>query len=129
MVGSSSYYGANDYVDDGYATSYADIDSYALGLQTPSLSVFYEQLAPYGRWIDHPYHGRVFIPADRGYEPYRDGQWIYTDAGWYWQSNEPFGWAVSHYGQWDFDGQYGWLWVPGTDWAPAQVEWRTSGNL
>jgi hypothetical protein len=47
-----------------------------------------------------------------------------TDSGWYWVSTEQWGWATYHYGRWDYDSYYGWVWVPGTEWAPSWVEWR-----
>jgi hypothetical protein len=51
---------------------------------------------------------------------------VWTDRGWYWNSNEKFGWATYHYGRWvNLDGT-GWCWVPGNQWAPAWVSWRES---
>ena len=41
---------------------------------------------------------------------------------------EPFAWAVYHYGRWDYDPGYGWFWVPGDTWAPAWVTWRYGGG-
>jgi hypothetical protein len=105
------------------------VNAYAWGESTPTLDVFYQSLSPYGRWVDHAVYGRVFIPGDHGYVPYRDGHWVYTDVGWYWQADEPFGWAVTHYGSWDYEPSYGYFWVPDTRWAPARVEWRHSGDL
>jgi hypothetical protein len=35
-----------------------------------------------------------------------------------------WGWAPFHYGRWFLHDDYGWLWVPGTEWAPAWVDWR-----
>jgi hypothetical protein len=52
------------------------------------------------------------------------GRWVWSDYGWYWASDEPFGWAVYHYGRWYYDDYYGWIWVPGDVWGPAWVEWR-----
>jgi hypothetical protein len=53
------------------------------------------------------------------------GRWVYTDEhGWLWASDEPWGWAVYHYGRWTFDNEYGWTWVPGAVWGPAWVAWR-----
>ncbi len=53
---------------------------------------------------------------------------VYTDAGWTWVSEEPFGWATYHYGRWVRLRRIGWVWVPGEEWAPAWVSWRTSKN-
>ncbi len=41
-------------------------------------------------------------------------------------SEEPFGWATYHYGRWVRLRRVGWVWVPGDEWAPAWVSWRTS---
>jgi hypothetical protein len=59
-----------------------------------------------------------------GWRPYANGHWERTDAGWYWASDEPWGWATYHYGRWDFSVNFGWIWVPHTQWAPAWVSWR-----
>ena len=48
--------------------------------------------------------------------------------GWTWVSNEPFGWATYHYGRWAYSNRLGWVWVPGTQWAPAWVAWRGSDD-
>jgi hypothetical protein len=93
---------------------------------TFSISYFYDELDNYGHWIDYGNYGTCWVPADVGYgwRPYSRGHWIYTDYGWTWASYEPFGWATYHYGRWVFDPGYGWVWVPGTVWAPAWVAWR-----
>ena len=44
------------------------------------------------------------------------------------ETNEPFAWAVYHYGRWGYDEDYGWFWVPGDTWAPAWVQWRYSDD-
>jgi hypothetical protein len=91
-----------------------------------SVSYFYENLAPDGEWFPNPTYGWCWTPYDVSAEwrPYSDGHWEYTDYGWSWASNEPWGWATYHYGRWFFDDSYGWVWVPGTEWAPAWVAWR-----
>jgi Family of unknown function (DUF6600) len=76
----------------------------------PSVDVFFDALAPYGRWENDPSFGRVWIPSNPRYEPYHDGYWQVTDYGFTWISNEPFGWAVCHYGRWIWRGV--WMWTP-----------------
>jgi hypothetical protein len=49
---------------------------------------------------------------------------VWSDYGWYWVSQEPFGWATFHYGRWLYDDYYGWIWIPDDVWGPAWVEWR-----
>ncbi len=58
------------------------------------------------------------------YVPYTNGQWINTDAGWYFKANTPVEETTSHYGRWVNSPTAGWLWVPGRVWAPAWVDWR-----
>ncbi len=90
--------------------------------------VFYEELAPYGEWSDHPRWGHVWRPrVSEDWRPYSRGYWAYTEEhGWYWMAEEPFGWAVFHYGRWALDEYDGWIWIPGSEWGPAWVAWRDS---
>jgi len=93
------------------------------------LSFFYDRLAPYGDWVEHPRYSWVWCPRDVSVEwrPYTDGHWVYTDEfGWLWESDQPWGWACFHYGRWDWDDQLGWFWVPGYTWGPAWVAWCTA---
>src|SRR5216683_1889338 len=94
--------------------------------QTPDETTFEEGLSPYGRWVDSPEYGRVWVPSDTGpdWQPYTDGRWVDTDLGWSFASSVPWGWAVFHYGRWGFGLGLGWFWVPGFVWAPAWVSWR-----
>jgi len=60
------------------------------------------------------------------YVPYANGQWVYTDAGWYFAAPTYYEEIVHHYGRWIYSPALGWVWVPGRVWAPAWVEWRVS---
>ena len=94
------------------------------GEPVASVDVFYDQLSPYGVWIDDPTVGQAFIPEQQGYVPYQNGHWENTDVGFVWISDEPFAWATSHYGRWWFSNDYGrWVWVPDTTWGPSWVDW------
>src|ERR1044071_1339555 len=104
-------------------------DTVAPGDPVESVDVFYDQLSPYGVWVDEPDAGRVFIPDVADYVPYVRGHWEYTNLGFVWGSTEPFGWATSHYGRWAFSRYFGrWYWLPDTEWGPAWVEWRETGT-
>jgi len=93
-------------------------------------SDFYEPLTPYGRWEVVGTYGRCWIPSrvETNWRPYCNGHWQRTEAGWYWASEEPWGWATYHYGRWDLSPQFGWYWVPQTQWAPAWVSWHEGGG-
>lgn len=90
---------------------------------------FYDELSPYGDWVNYPGYGYVWSPNQSGFRPYySNGQWAYSSYGWTWVSNYNWGWAPFHYGRWMNDRFYGWLWVPGYEWAPAWVAWRGGGD-
>jgi hypothetical protein len=95
-----------------------------------SFQSFYDQLSPYGEWIDYPEYGYVWVPnAGPDFEPYAsNGYWVMTDYGWTWVSDYPWGWAPFHYGRWDFDRRIGWIWIPGNEWGPAWVSWRRANG-
>jgi hypothetical protein len=92
---------------------------------TVSISYFHETLTPYGRWVVVARYGEVWVPSGiaRGWDPYWDGEWLWTDYGWTWVSYDPWGDIPYHYGTWAWVDPYGWVWVPGTIWAPAWVTW------
>jgi hypothetical protein len=94
--------------------------------QAVTVDAFYQSLGSYGHWFSHDRLGWVWMPFDVSisWRPYSVGQWVYSDYGWTWDSDEPWGWATYHYGRWQFDANYGWLWVPGTVWGSAWVSWR-----
>src|SRR3954454_3610611 len=96
------------------------------GHASVDLGFFYDSLAPYGNWIQRPSYGWVWTPraVSASWRPYQAGHWVWSDEGWTWLSDEPFGWATYHYGRWYQDAELGWSWVPGNDWAPAWVSWQ-----
>lgn len=127
-----------DQDDPGYDESYADQGYYGQGYgqdggdwvqpgdrfgyqDVRSVTDFYEPLSRLGRWVDSRW-GRAFQPfAGTGWRPYVNGHWA-SDR--FWVSDDPWGWATDHYGRWGYDERIGWVWVPGTEWAPSWVAWR-----
>ena len=95
-----------------------------------SYQTFYDELSPYGQWVSDAQYGNVWVPNEEpGYRPYATrGHWAMTDAGNMWVSDAPWGWACYHYGRWTYNGYYGWVWIPGHEWAPAWVSWRSGGG-
>lgn len=83
---------------------------------------FLQLLNPYGKWVQQ---NKVWL-----YEPLEpcvpmtEGQWVYTDFGWYWLGKRPYSWATDHYGRWLLGEDNVWRWKPDADWQPAKVEWR-----
>ncbi len=106
------------------------LPQYTSAQPTVSLQVFYDDLSPYGNWVNNPDYGYVWIPqVSQGFTPYNtNGHWVYTDMGWTWVSDYAWGWAPFHYGRWYNDSYYGWVWVPDTEWGPGWVSWRHSND-
>jgi hypothetical protein len=107
----------------------------AMAVSTPPADVgyFYNDLAPYGTWVDLPGAGWCWQPAvvstTVGWQPYlHSGHWLNTDAGWFWSSDYSWGWAPFHYGRWQMHPTAGWVWFPGRVWGPSWVVWRSGGD-
>ena len=86
----------------------------------------------YGIWLDSAEYGRIWRPNEalvRGtFAPYTsEGRWVATTGGWYWQSAYAWGRVPFHYGRWVLEGSL-WSWVPGSQFAPAWVDWRIRGG-
>lgn len=93
--------------------------------------MFYDSLSPYGSWFETADYGYVWQPVvvrESNWRPYSRGRWACSDRGWTWISDEPFGWATYHYGRWTLLRGHGWIWVPGTEWAPCWVSWRENDS-
>ena len=101
-------------------------------LNTGDHQIFFAELSRFGEWLQTRDYGFVWQPTalrtDPAWRPYTRGRWVNSDQGWTWLSDEPFGWAVYHYGRWILVAQHGWVWVPGDDWAPAWVSWRQNDD-
>src|ERR1043166_7724530 len=103
---------------------------FSANVQINAVADFYAPLGDVGVWVDVGNYGRCWHPrrVAREWRPYSEGEWVWTDCGWYWESDEPWAWACYHYGSWVYDPVYAWVWVPGIEWAPAWVSWRVGGG-
>jgi hypothetical protein len=110
----------------GHAATSVAVQVSSSGRATVDVGFFYDDLASYGSWVERPQYGWVWRPraVASTWRPYQQGHWAWTDYGWTWISEEPYGWATYHYGRWYDDPDYGWEWVPGDEWAPAWVSWQ-----
>ena len=113
----------------GVFSAVADLEV-SSAVQIHAKSEFYAPLSPHGTWIEVGSYGRCWRPAHVAvsWRPYCIGHWVWTDFGWYWVSDEAWGWACYHYGWWVYDPVYAWIWVPDIEWAPAWVSWRVGGG-
>jgi len=83
----------------------------------------------YGEWVWDSLYGYVWRPYFNDYYPYGSwcpyyyGQWREVDGQLFWVAEEPWGWAPYHLGLWIWNKKRGWLWIPGSAFAPAWVDW------
>ena len=86
-------------------------------------------LAVYGEWVKEPGVGRAWRPyVEADWRPYWRGHWAWR-GDWVWVSADPWGDGPFHYGEWVLSHRFGWVWIPGTVWAPARVTWVVSGPV
>lgn len=94
-----------------------------------SANFSFNELHEYGEWVTVGGYGEVWRPyVSDEWRPFSYGRWVWSSDGWLWESDEPFGWIVCHYGNWYYDDDWGWVWIPGYDWSPARVEWHVTDN-
>ncbi len=83
----------------------------------------------YGEWLWDDMYGYVWRPyIDNGsypwgWSPYFYGSWSYSGGQMFWVPGEPWGWIPYHLGVWQWDKKLGWVWLPGSMFASAWVEW------
>lgn len=96
-----------------------------------SMQSFYDELSPYGTWIQDSQYGYVWRPDvdQEDFRPYySNGRWVMTEYGNTWVSDYDWGWAPFHYGRWVYNRYREWVWIPDTTWGPAWVSWRSGGG-
>ncbi len=91
-------------------------------------AIFYDELSPHGSWVDYDKYGPVWYPnnVEEDWRPYINGRWTPSEQGYLFETDEPWGWATYHYGNWMPTENYGWVWAPGRTWYPNTVAWRNS---
>lgn len=91
-------------------------------------AIFYDELGQHGSWVDYENYGPVWYPSqvEEDWRPYTNGRWTPSEQGYLFETEEPWGWATYHYGNWMPTENYGWVWVPGRTWYPNTVAWRNS---
>jgi len=99
----------------------------------PDVAYFQQDLGPHGRWMQledgQSYWQPTIAASNPAWRPYWDGgHWVYSDAGWYWASDYPWGRAAFHYGRWHLHPRHGWVWFPDRVWGPGWVVWRNGGE-
>jgi hypothetical protein len=83
----------------------------------------------YGEWLWDDMYGYVWRPyRDRqdssGWSPFYMGTWTYVGNQLFWVPGETWGWVPYHLGIWQWDKKLGWVWLPGSFFAPAWADWE-----
>ena len=124
------------YADDDDPTSEVDapdatVDGGYADTDPSAVTVFQNDLSPYGTWVVDDAYGTVWVPngavVGADFAPYQSaGHWALTDDGeWLWVSDYSWGYIPFHYGRWVWISDRGWSWIPGRAYAPSWVVWRT----
>lgn len=90
-----------------------------------SIAYAADELDENGRWVYvKDYDQWAWSPyVATGWRPYNYGYWGWGANGACWISYEPWGWVPYHYGSWSYVSTFGWIWFPGSVYAPAWVYW------
>jgi hypothetical protein len=89
----------------------------------------------YGQWFWHDNYGYVWRPYFNDYYPWGDwapyiyGNWSSYRGQLFWIPGEPWGWIPYHLGIWMWDKNKGWVWLPGSFFAPAWAVWDFYGGF
>ena len=99
--------------------------------QQPLSAEFRATLQNFGSFVQNARYGEVWKPSvtPESWHPYPACNWVFTQKfGWYFKDDTPWGQIVHHYGRWTNDAEQGWIWVPGAEFSPGWVVWRTSAD-
>jgi len=88
----------------------------------------------HGEWLWDRFYGFVWrpflndhaFPGGGSWMPYSHGRWTSAQGQLFWVPYETWGWVPYHLGIWVWNEKKGWLWIPGSVFAPAWVEWMCS---
>jgi len=83
----------------------------------------------HGEWFWHDLYGYVWRPFYNdyypwgGWQPYFYGSWREINDHLFWVPQEKWGWVPYHLGYWIWSKKYGWIWMPGSAFAPSWSVW------
>ncbi len=83
----------------------------------------------YGEWVWDDFCGYVWRPFYNDYypwgswQPYYYGSWREINGQLFWVPEEKWGWVPYHLGVWMWNKKYGWIWIPGSAFAPSWAAW------
>jgi len=122
----------NDEVNASFADLHEGKNALPKPIQKLPKAVFYfaqNYGNMYGEWLWDGLYGYVWRPFynDRypwgNWQPYVYGHWAAYQDRMFWVPDEPWGWVPYHLGIWQWDKKLGWVWLPGSLFAPAWADW------
>jgi len=122
----------NDEINAGFADLHEGKNALPKPIQKLPKAVFYfaqNYGNMYGEWLWDALYGYVWRPFfnDRypwgNWQPYVYGHWAAYQNQMFWVPDEPWGWVPYHLGIWQWDKKLGWVWLPGSLFAPAWADW------
>jgi hypothetical protein len=122
----------NDEINAGFADLHKGKNALPKPIQKLPKAVFYfaqNYGNTYGEWLWDTLYGYVWRPFynDRypwgNWQPYFYGHWAAYQNQMFWVPDEPWGWVPYHLGIWQWDKKLGWVWLPGSLFAPAWADW------
>ncbi len=124
----------NSSINSDYDGSHPEMTPLPKPIQNLPGAVFYfaqKYGNMYGEWIWDDYYGYIWRPFINDYRypwgdwaPYYCGRWATAGKQMFWVPEEPWGWVPYHLGIWQWDKKLGWVWMPGSMFAPAWVDWE-----
>jgi hypothetical protein len=123
----------NDEINANFDETHKGLSNLPAPIQKLPGAVFYfaqKYGNPYGEWLWDDLYGYVWRPFLNqsmypwGWAPYVYGSWSNVGGQLFWVPGEPWGWIPYHLGIWQWDKKLGWVWLPGSLFAPAWVDWE-----
>lgn len=123
----------NEYVNENFEELHEGLSFLPKAIQKLPKAVFYfaqKYSNIYGEWVWDDLFGYVWRPHYNDYypwgnwSPYFYGQWREVNGQLFWVPEESWGWVPYHLGLWIWNKKHGWLWLPGSTFAPAWATWE-----
>ncbi len=136
FIPSSKFLAWNESINDDFRETHdASVLPRPLRRLSPAVTYFAEKYGdPFGEWLYDAILGYVWRPyyndmhATGTWAPYTAGRWSMANNQLFWVPDEPWGWVPYHLGVWHWTAKKGWVWIPGSAFAPAWVDWAFLGG-
>ena len=124
----------NEFMNENFEELHEGLSFLPKPIQKYPKAVFYfaqKYSNLYGEWVWDDLYGYVWRPylndlrfPGGTWQPYFYGQWREINDQLFWVPEESWGWVPYHLGLWIWNNKYGWVWIPGSAFAPAWATWE-----